>query len=160
MAALRRRLGESRTDPQAPADWSDVTGVGLPTPKPVATQSVTGRLRVRDQWVYHSRLYQAAELVTTRDDLELVQLNSFGCGVDALTTDQVQEILESAGGVYTSLKIDEVSNLGAATTRAMAPRPRRAINLITRPPQCTDFAETLPARASYQQATTPSSHFS
>ena len=115
--ALRRRLGESRTDPQAPADWSDVTGVGLPTPKPVATQGVTGRLRVRDQWAYHSRLYQAAELVTTRDDLELVQLNSFGCGVDALTTDQVQEILESAGGVCTSLKIDEVSNLGAATIR-------------------------------------------
>jgi len=83
----------------------------------VATQGVTGRLRVRDQWAYHSRLYQAAELVTTRDDLELVQLNSFGCGVDALTTDQVQEILESAGGVYTSLKIDEVSNLGAATIR-------------------------------------------
>lgn len=117
VAALRRRLGESRTDPQAPADWSDVTGVGLPTPKPVATRGVTGRLRVRDQWAYHSRLYQAAELVTTRDDLELVQLNSFGCGVDALTTDQVQEILESAGGVYTSLKIDEVSNLGAATIR-------------------------------------------
>ena len=117
VAALRRRLGESRSDPQAPADWSDVTGVGLPTPKPVAIRGVTPRLRVRDQWAYHSRLYQAAELVTTRDDLELVQLNSFGCGVDALTTDQVQEILESAGGVYTSLKIDEVSNLGAATIR-------------------------------------------
>ena len=117
VAALRRRVDEFRPDPQAPADWSDVTGVGLPTPKSVATQGVTGRLRVRDQWAYHSRLYQAAELVTTRDDLELVQLNSFGCGVDALTTDQVQEILESAGGVYTSLKIDEVSNLGAATIR-------------------------------------------
>ena len=117
VAALRRRVDELRPDPQAPADWSDVTGVGLPTPKSVATQGVTGRLRVRDQWAYHSRLYQAAELVTTRDDLELVQLNSFGCGVDALTTDQVQEILESAGGVYTSLKIDEVSNLGAATIR-------------------------------------------
>ena len=117
VAALRRRVDELRPDPQAPADWSDVTGVGLPTPKPVATQGVTRRLRVRDQWAYHSRLYQAAELVTARDDLELVQLNSFGCGVDALTTDQVQEILESAGGVYTSLKIDEVSNLGAATIR-------------------------------------------
>ena len=117
VAALRRRVDELRPDPQAPADWSDVTGVGLPTPKSVATQDVTGRLRVRDQWAYHSRLYQAAELVTARDDLELVQLNSFGCGVDALTTDQVQEILESAGGVYTSLKIDEVSNLGAATIR-------------------------------------------
>ena len=117
VAALRRRVEEFRSDPQAPADWSDVTDVGLPTPKPVAIEGVTGRLRVRDQWAYHSRLYQAAELVTARDDLELVQLNSFGCGVDALTTDQVQEILESAGGVYTSLKIDEVSNLGAATIR-------------------------------------------
>ena len=117
VAALRRRVDELRPNPQAPADWSDVTGVGLPTPKSVATEDVTGRLRVRDQWAYHSRLYQAAELVTARDDLELVQLNSFGCGVDALTTDQVQEILESAGGVYTSLKIDEVSNLGAATIR-------------------------------------------
>ena len=117
VAALRRRVDELRPDPQAPADWSDVTGIGLPTPKSVATEDVTGRLRVRDQWAYHSRLYQAAELVTARDDLELVQLNSFGCGVDALTTDQVQEILESAGGVYTSLKIDEVSNLGAATIR-------------------------------------------
>ena len=117
VAALRRRVDELRPDPQAPADWSDVTGVGLPMPKSVATEDVTGRLRVRDQWAYHSRLYQAAELVTARDDLELVQLNSFGCGVDALTTDQVQEILESAGGVYTSLKIDEVSNLGAATIR-------------------------------------------
>ena len=117
VAALRRRVDELRPDPQAPTDWSDVTGVGLPTPKSVATEDVTGRLRVRDQWAYHSRLYQAAELVTARDDLELVQLNSFGCGVDALTTDQVQEILESAGGVYTSLKIDEVSNLGAATIR-------------------------------------------
>ena len=117
VAALRRRVDEFRSDPQAPADWSDVTDVGLPTPKPVAIEGVTGRLRVRDQWAYHSRLYQAAELVTARDDLELVQLNSFGCGVDALTTDQVQEILESAGGVYTSLKIDEVSNLGAATIR-------------------------------------------
>ena len=117
VAAMRRRVDELRPDPQAPADWSDVTGVGLPMPKSVATEDVTGRLRVRDQWAYHSRLYQAAELVTARDDLELVQLNSFGCGVDALTTDQVQEILESAGGVYTSLKIDEVSNLGAATIR-------------------------------------------
>nr|WP_257210424.1 2-hydroxyacyl-CoA dehydratase [Actinomyces ruminis] len=72
---------------------------------------------MRDQWAYHSRLYRAAELVTRADDLELVQLNSFGCGVDAVTTDQVQEILESAGGVYTTLKIDEVSNLGAATIR-------------------------------------------
>ena len=74
-------------------------------------------LRVVDQWMYHSRLYAAAKLVTTRADLELVQLNSFGCGLDAVTTDEVQEIMEGAGRAYTLLKIDEVSNLGAARIR-------------------------------------------
>ncbi len=74
-------------------------------------------IRVVDQWMYHSRLYAAARLVTTRNDLDLIQLNSFGCGLDALTTDQVQEILEASGKIYTVLKIDEVSNLGAARIR-------------------------------------------
>ena len=74
-------------------------------------------LRVLDQWVYHSRLYTAAEFVCRHKDLELVQLNSFGCGLDAVTTDQVSEILESAGKLYTVLKIDEVNNLGAARIR-------------------------------------------
>ncbi|MBQ5739731.1 MAG: 2-hydroxyacyl-CoA dehydratase, partial [Oscillospiraceae bacterium] len=74
-------------------------------------------LRVVDQWVYHSRLYSAAEFVCGRDDLELVQLNSFGCGLDAVTTDQVCEILERSGKLYTLLKIDEVNNLGAARIR-------------------------------------------
>jgi predicted CoA-substrate-specific enzyme activase len=74
-------------------------------------------LRVVDQWMFHSRLYAAAKYVTTRSDLDLIQLNSFGCGLDALTTDQVQEILEPAGKVYTVLKIDEISNLGAARIR-------------------------------------------
>ena len=74
-------------------------------------------IRVMDQWTYHSRLYEAAAQVRVIDDLNLVQLNSFGCGVDAITTDQVQEIIESAGDVYTVIKIDEVSNLGAATIR-------------------------------------------
>lgn len=74
-------------------------------------------LRVVDQWMYHSRLYAAARFVATRNDLDLIQLNSFGCGLDALTTDQVQEILEENGKVYTALKIDEVSNLGAARIR-------------------------------------------
>ena len=67
--------------------------------------------------MYHTRLYAAAKVATERRDLDLVQLNSFGCGLDALTTDQVQEILERAGKVYTVLKIDEVSNLGAARIR-------------------------------------------
>ncbi len=74
-------------------------------------------LRVTDQWVYHSRLYRAAEFVRTRNDLELIQLNSFGCGLDAVTTDQVADILEASGKMYTLLKIDEVNNLGAARIR-------------------------------------------
>ncbi|MDO5144581.1 MAG: acyl-CoA dehydratase activase-related protein [bacterium] len=90
-------------------------------------------LRANDQWVYHSRLYTAAEFVRTRDDLELVQLNSFGCGLDAVTTDQVCDILESSGKLYTVLKIDEVNNLGAARIRirsllaAMEQRSRQGI---------------------------------
>ncbi|MCL1797738.1 MAG: 2-hydroxyacyl-CoA dehydratase [Eggerthellaceae bacterium] len=74
-------------------------------------------IRLFDQWMYHTRLFAAAKLATERHDLDLIQLNSFGCGLDALTTDQVQEILERAGKVYTVLKIDEVSNLGAARIR-------------------------------------------
>ncbi len=74
-------------------------------------------LRVTDQWSYHSRLYRAAEFVRHRDDAELLQLNSFGCGLDAVTTDQIAEILEASGKLYTVLKIDEVNNLGAARIR-------------------------------------------
>ena len=75
------------------------------------------RLRVVNQWVYHSRLYAAAEFVGTHDNLELVQLNSFGCGVDAVTTDQVEEILSSFEKMYTLIKIDEINNLGAVRIR-------------------------------------------
>ena len=74
-------------------------------------------LVVRDQWAYHSRLYEAAAFVKTREDLELIQLNSFGCGLDAVTTDEVRDILNAAGKIYTTLKIDEVSTLGAARIR-------------------------------------------
>ncbi len=74
-------------------------------------------IRVVDQWMYHSRLYAAASFVTTQPQLELVQLNSFGCGLDAITTDEVQEILSSRGKIYTVLKIDEGANLGAAKIR-------------------------------------------
>ncbi len=74
-------------------------------------------IRVNDQWMYHTRLYAAANYVKTRDDLDLIQLNSFGCGVDAVTTDQVQEILSHSGKIYTCLKIDEVNNLGATRIR-------------------------------------------
>ena len=74
-------------------------------------------LIVSDQWMYHSRLYAAAGFVRTRDDLNLVQLNSFGCGLDAVTTDQVNDILSGSDKIYTCLKIDEVSNLGAVRIR-------------------------------------------
>ncbi len=72
---------------------------------------------VVDQWMYHSRLYAAASYVRTQPNLELIQLNSFGCGLDAVTTDQVNDILSKSGKIYTVLKIDEVNNLGAARIR-------------------------------------------
>ena len=74
-------------------------------------------VRVLDQWMYHSRLYKAAEFVGTTDDVELIQLNSFGCGLDAVTTDEVQEISAQHNKLYTVLKIDEGNNLGAAKIR-------------------------------------------
>lgn len=74
-------------------------------------------LRVVDQWVYHSRLYKAASFVKETKNLELVQLNSFGCGIDAVTIDQVQEILNESSKIYTVIKIDEGNNLGAAKIR-------------------------------------------
>ena len=74
-------------------------------------------LIVSDQWMYHSRLYAAASFVRTRDDLDLIQLNSFGCGLDAVTTDQVNDILSGSDKIYTCLKIDEVNNLGSARIR-------------------------------------------
>ena len=74
-------------------------------------------LVVVDQWMYHSRLYAAASYVKTMPNLELIQLNSFGCGLDAITTDMVNDILSKSGKIYTVLKIDEVNNLGAARIR-------------------------------------------
>ncbi len=97
-----------------------ITSLGLCvlTEDAIAQDSLVKRpLRVVDQWVYHSRLYAAAEFVGHAKNLELVQLNSFGCGVDAVTTDQVEEILTSYGKMYTLIKIDEVNNLGAIRIR-------------------------------------------
>ncbi|MGM9661547.1 MAG: acyl-CoA dehydratase activase-related protein [Oscillospiraceae bacterium] len=109
-------------------------GLAVLTEDSLPVDFTPGRpVRVNDQWVYHSRLYTAAEFVSRRDDLELVQLNSFGCGLDAVTTDQVAEILENSGKLYTALKIDEVNNLGAARIRvrsllaAMEMRRRKGI---------------------------------
>lgn len=74
-------------------------------------------IRVLDQWMYHSRLYKAATFVGTTDDVEIIQLNSFGCGLDAVTTDQVEEITKKNNKLYTVLKIDEGTNMGAAKIR-------------------------------------------
>ena len=74
-------------------------------------------LIVSDQWMYHSRLYAAASYVKKVENLDLIQLNSFGCGLDAVTTDQVNDILSGSDKIYTCLKIDEVNNLGAARIR-------------------------------------------
>lgn len=94
-------------------------------------------VRVNDQWVYHSRLYTAAEFVSKRDDMELIQLNSFGCGLDAVTCDQVCEIMENSNKIYTVLKIDEVNNLGAARIRIRsllaAMKMRRDKNILAKP---------------------------
>lgn len=74
-------------------------------------------VKVLDQWTFHSRLYRSAAYATEHDDTELVQLVSFGCGVDAITTDEVRTILESKGKYYTQIKIDEITNLGAVKIR-------------------------------------------
>ncbi len=79
--------------------------------------SIERPIRVNDQWMYHTRLYAAANYVKTTENLDIIQLNSFGCGLDAVTTDEVQEILSQSGKIYTCLKIDEVNNLGAARIR-------------------------------------------
>ena len=72
---------------------------------------------VLNQWTYHSRLYASARYIATQKDMHLVQLVSFGCGVDAITTDEVREILEDSGKIYTQIKIDEITNLGAVRIR-------------------------------------------
>ncbi len=99
-------------------------------------------LRVVDQWVYHSRLYNAAEFVSKCTDLELLQLNSFGCGLDAVTTDQVSEILEASGKLYTLLKIDEVNNLGAVRIRIrslLAAMNMRGAKKVAATPNTKDY---------------------
>jgi CoA-substrate-specific enzyme activase, putative len=79
--------------------------------------SLNKKFRVVDQWTYHSRLYRAADAIAKYDNLEFVQLNSFGCGLDAITTDQVEDILIANDKLYTTIKIDEISNLGAVKIR-------------------------------------------
>jgi len=114
-------------------------------------------LRVLDQWVYHSRLYNAAEFVSKRDDLELIQLNSFGCGLDAVTTDQVCDILEKSNKLYTVLKIDEVNNLGAVRIRIrslLAAMKMRAEQGITAKPAEAAYQRTEFTKQMYREGYT------
>ena len=101
-------------------------------------------IRVNDQWMYHSRLYAAANYVKTRDDLDLIQLNSFGCGLDAVTTDEVYEILDGSDKIYTCLKIDEVNNLGAARIRirSLIAAIRERIRILDRCDPCKESSGT------------------
>ena len=92
-------------------------GFAVITEDSVASLVDTPALDVLNQWTYHSRLYRAAKYVCEHDDMQLVQLVSFGCGIDAVTTDEVRAILEEQGKLYTQLKIDEITNLGAAKIR-------------------------------------------
>lgn len=109
------------TDPEINHGIAElITGMGLA----VLTEDsishlgeVKHPLPVVNQWTYHGRMYRAAYVVTEREDLELVQLTSFGCGIDAITADAVQEILEREGKTFTLIKVDEISNLGAARIR-------------------------------------------
>ena len=92
-------------------------GVTVLTEDSIFELAAPQRVRVLNQWTYHARMYSAAQYVATQPDMELVQLVSFGCGIDAITTDEVRDILESAGKLYTELKIDEINNLGAVKIR-------------------------------------------
>ena len=92
-------------------------GAALVSEDSVAHLAGRQQVGVLNQWTYHSRLYAAAAYVTTQPDMELVQLVSFGCGVDAITTDEVKAILQEKGKIYTQIKIDEITNLGAVNIR-------------------------------------------
>jgi len=112
---------------------------------------ITRTLRVVDQWVYHTRLYAAASYVAKQSNLELVQLNSFGCGLDAVTSDQVKELLEQTGKICTLLKIDEINNLGAIRIRirsliaAIGERDKRCFipEIVTQIPERVVFTEAM-----------------
>ena len=95
-------------------------GTVVVTEDALSGQTERFKTGVRNQWTYHARMYSAAKYIAENDPdkrLHLVQLVSFGCGVDAITTDEVREILESAGRDYTQIKIDEISNMGAVNIR-------------------------------------------
>ena len=92
-------------------------GAAVVTEDSLAAHVKKEPVNVLNQWTYHSRLYATAKYITGQKDINLVQLVSFGCGVDAITTDEVREILEEKGKIYTQIKIDEITNLGAVRIR-------------------------------------------
>jgi len=96
-----------------------VTGFGfvLITEDAISDEMDKQSRTVLNQWTYHARMYNAARYVCTQEDMELIQLVSFGCGVDAITGDEMRTILEEGGKLYTQLKIDDISNLGAVKIR-------------------------------------------
>ena len=96
-----------------------LTSLGLAVISEDCISHKTGRfpVRVLNQWTYHSRLYTAARYVGSQKDMELVQLISFGCGLDAITSDETRRILEGMGKIYTQIKIDEITNLGTVKVR-------------------------------------------
>lgn len=97
----------------------------------IPDQKASDKLHVLNQWTYHARMYNAAEFVTKHDNMELVQLVSFGCGIDAVTTDELRDILRGRGKLYTQIKIDEINNLGAVKIRLrslLAAMEERAAN--------------------------------
>ncbi|MDD3140240.1 MAG: acyl-CoA dehydratase activase-related protein [Lachnospiraceae bacterium] len=118
-------------------------------------QKVERPLIVMDQWMYHSRLYAAANYVKTKENLDLIQLNSFGCGLDAVTTDAVSDILTNSDKIYTTLKIDEVNNLGAARIRvrsllsAIRVREEKKITREINPSSITKVPFTKEMRKDY-----------
>lgn len=125
-------------------------GFHVITEDAIAHLSEVGGLRVVNQWVYHSRLYGAARVVAKNPNLELVQLNSFGCGLDAVTTDQVEEIMRGHHKLYTVLKIDEGSNMGAVRIRlrslkaAVHERDKRGVRPELTASELTELIETHP----------------
>ena len=86
-------------------------------PMHVKSEQLKENLQVLNQWTYHSRLYAAAKFVAENDNMQLVQLVSFGCGCDAITADECRRLLEESGKIYTQIKIDDIDNLGTAKIR-------------------------------------------
>lgn len=92
-------------------------GVVVLTEDSISEVGKKTHVNVLNQWAYHSRIYSAAKFIATQKDMDLVQLVSFGCGLDAITSDETKSILEDKGKIYTQIKIDEINNLGAAKIR-------------------------------------------